>query len=146
MTKEYYLKNKEKIRNKQHQYYLDNKDKIADTAKKWNTENKERRKEIKEKWKNDNPELLRAGYLVQNYKRNDKKYNRGECTLTSKWIIENIFKSKCHYCGESDWTELGCDRINNDLPHTPDNVVCCCGKCNIKRNKTEYYGFVKTKK
>lgn len=141
--KEYYLRNKERIRERQRKYYLDNKDKIADNAKKWNAENIERRNEIKKKWEDNNPELVRATYLVQNYKRNDKKYNRGECTLSAQWIVDNIFTSKCQYCQKDDWKKLGCDRINNDLPHTPDNVVCCCEECNKKRNKIEYDEFVR---
>lgn len=54
--------------------------------------------------------------------------------ITSKWIVENIFSGqKCVYCGDQDWTHLGCDRIDNTKPHTPDNVVCSCGLCNIER-------------
>lgn len=43
--------------------------------------------------------------------------------------MENIFAKPCAYCGETDWTQLGCHRIDNSKPHTIDNVVCCCRKC-----------------
>ena len=84
----------------------------------------------------------RAQYLVQNYKRNDKKYNRGECTLTAQWVVDNIFPKPCHYCGETGWEIMGCDRIDNSLPHTHDNVVPCCRECNLKRQKKDYESYL----
>lgn len=74
----------------------------------------------------------RASMLLQRYKERDKQTGRGECTLTSKWIIENIFTGHCIYCGETDWHKLGCNRLDNSKPHTIDNVVCCCGECNVR--------------
>lgn len=85
----------------------------------------------------------RAKYLELNYKRLDEENHRGECTLTAEWIVENIFTKPCHYCGETDWKKLGCDRIDNSLPHTPDNVVPCCGDCNAKRGRMTYDKFIK---
>lgn len=86
----------------------------------------------------------RARNLLDGYNHCDKKYNRGKCTLTAQWIIENIFNGqKCVYCGEDDWTKLGCDRKNNDLPHTPENVVCCCKSCNKKKGTKSYEEFKK---
>lgn len=85
----------------------------------------------------------RANNLLTSYRRSDKKYNRGECTLTADWIVEHIFNQPCHYCGKTDWKELGCDRIDNSLPHTPDNVVPCCYGCNSKRNQKTYDEFIK---
>lgn len=80
----------------------------------------------------------RALSLLHGYKKSDKEHNRGECTLTKEWIIENIFTSKCKYCGETDWLKLGCDRIDNEKPHTPENVVPCCSECNTKRGSKTY--------
>lgn len=99
---------------------------------KWRKQHPEKNLEKVVQYNEDNPEKHRAMYLVQDYKRNDKEHNRGECTLTAKWIIDNIFTKHCVHCGESDWRKLGCNRINNDLPHIPDNVEPCCGDCNRK--------------
>lgn len=84
----------------------------------------------------------RAHNLARAYKAADKNANRGECTITAEWIVENVFNQPCHYCGETDWHELGCDRINNLQPHTPDNCVPCCKACNIKRNLRSYQEFM----
>lgn len=110
------------------QYYRDNKDKYI-----------ERQREY------DKTPKGRALNLVSGYRGADLKANRGECTLTSDWILNHIFNSKCVYCGETDWTKLGCDRIDNSKPHTEDNVVCCCGKCNRERNIKPFEEFMKNK-
>lgn len=57
-----------------------------------------------------------------------------ETNLTPEWIMDNVLNSKCFYCGETNWTKLGCDRIDNTKGHTTDNCICSCGICNVKRN------------
>ena len=88
----------------------------------------------------------RARNLLHSYQQNDIKYNRGECTLTYDWIVENIFSSSCTYCGETDYLKLGCDRIDNSKPHTPENVVCSCKKCNLKRKNKDFTTFLQDSK
>lgn len=128
---------------KHHEYY-----------KKYNAEHKKEKAEYNAKWVAKNPDYYteycktqmgRGIYLVNNYIREDKKYNRGECTLTAQWVVDNIFNKPCHYCGETDWLKIGCDRIDNSLPHTPDNVVPCCAECNRKRGTMGYEEFKKDK-
>ena len=124
--------------------------------RRWKTKNKEKISEYQAGWYQNNKEKLteywaehrstplgRASNLAGGYKVLDKKYDRGECTLTADWIVENIFSQPCHYCGETDWTKMGCDRIDNSLPHTPDNVVPCCYHCNCKKHTTPYDEFMK---
>lgn len=79
----------------------------------------------------------KAKKLLKGYNYSDKKANRGECTLTPDWIIEHIFTHPCAHCGKSDWRELGCNRLDNSLPHTPDNVEPCCWECNKKMYQKE---------
>lgn len=86
----------------------------------------------------------RATSLLHSYRQKDELRNRGECTLTADWIVENVFSGQCcNYCGESDWMKLGVDRIDNELPHTPENCVPCCWDCNNKRKNTEYDEFMR---
>ena len=106
---------KEERKTKELTYYEKNKEKI-----------------LKQMREQRNTPLGRAKNMVKCLKQEDRKYERGECTITPEWVVANIFTSKCIYCGESDWLKLGCDRINNDLPHTPENVVCACRRCNEK--------------
>lgn len=105
-----------------------------------NRDNKQRKRDYRKTPKG------RASCLLHGYKRSDVNNNRGECTLTVEWIINNIFSKPCHYCGETDWLKIGCDRIDNSKPHTPDNVVPCCKDCNNERQKQNYDLFLKNKK
>lgn len=164
----YYLKNKDKVLEQQKQHYQENREKKLEQQKQYYQENKDRLLEQKNQYKKEHKEQIkqyyqdnkneiiekqkqyyktkfgRASNLVKAYRREDKKYNRGECTLTPQWVVDNIFSGqKCHYCKETDWTKLGCDRIDNSLPHTSDNVVCCCKECNIKKGTKSYEEFIK---
>lgn len=139
----YYEKNKNQILNYQQEYYIKHKDDIIKRTSKYYQENKDTIDETKAnyqlKWRKT--QIGRASYLVGNYQRHDKKAKRSECTLTAKWIVENIFSKPCVYCGKTDWHELGCDRIDNSKPHTPENVVTCCEECNIKRGTKKFEDF-----
>lgn len=121
---------KEGRRRRQKRYAARNGEKIAERMSEW-----------RDKYRST--QIGRAHQLVDAYKYHDKKAGRGECLITPDWVIENIFTQPCHYCGETDWKLLGCDRIDNTKPHTPDNVVCCCGKCNTKKQKTPYEEYMR---
>lgn len=137
---EYYQANKEKKLEYQAEYYQANKEKVLEQQAEYRKTNKEKKLEYQTEY-NATP-IGRAIYLLGGYRRSDKKYNRGECALTPQWIVDNIFAKPCHYCGETDWRKIGCDRIDNDKSHTEDNVVPCCGECNKKRGTMEYNEFV----
>ena len=111
--------------------YYRNRDSILDRKKEYYSNNREiilAKESIYRETKEG-----RANNLCGSYRQDDKLYNRGDCTLTKDWIIDNIFNTSCVYCGESDWRKLGCDRIDNTKAHTPENVVCACVYCNSKR-------------
>lgn len=72
---------------------------------------------------------LISGYAVQDKRKGFEK----SIDFDAKWIVDNIFSKPCPYCGETDWRKLGCNRINEDLPHTKDNVEPCCYDCNTKK-------------
>lgn len=124
----------------QKQYYQEHKEEKAEYDKKYNQEHKEEKAEYYKQYLST--PMGRAKNLACSYRQADKDANRGECTLTTQWIIDNIFTKPCHWCGETDWHKLGCDRIYNDKPHTPDNVNPCCEDCNKKRGKRTYEEFL----
>ena len=114
--KTYVVNHKDQIKEYQGNYYKTNKTYLVTSQKRYHkTQN------------------YRASVLVSTYKKEDETKTRAGFDLTQKWIIDNIFNSSCIYCGDSDWRHLGCDRIDNNLPHTPENCVCACGICNIER-------------
>lgn len=118
-NKQRYAKNREKMLEYQKEYRTANREKILEYLKKY----------MKEYSKTP---MGRAHTLLNGYNREDKKYNRGKGDLTAKWIVDNIFTKPCVHCGESDWRKIGCNRIDNSLPHTKDNVEPCCLECNLK--------------
>lgn len=144
---EWYQKNRERILEKRKKDYSENKDSILGRNAIYRNNNKSKIAETSKVYRERNKEILsekhakyrqskegRAVYLAYNYKVQDLKHGRGESTITPQWIIENIFTKHCAYCGQTDWRKLGCDRIDNTKPHTEDNVVCSCGKCNVKKH------------
>ena len=130
---------KEEKREYYKQWYIANREKILEQHKEYHTANREKiLKQQKEYYKQYyNTPMGRATRLLGAYNRNDKKYNRGEGDLTAKWIVDNIFNKPCVHCGETDWTKIGCNRIDNSKPHTMDNVEPCCCECNKRLNGEE---------
>lgn len=131
----------EKRKATQKRYEENNNEKVLESKKQYNQS--EKGKASQKRYEESHPDIKNEYYnslegkavsKLNKYRQMDRKYTNGGTTLTSVWIIENIFSGqKCIYCGESDWTKLGCDRIDNSKPHTPENVVCSCGKCNNER-------------
>ena len=130
--KEYYCKNKETKTAKQKKY------RKTDQYKEWRRDyDKDRRNTMKG----------RAHSLLCAYKETDKQRDLGPCTITEEWIMENIFNSTCVYCGDSNWKNLGVDRIDNEKAHTPENSVCACVVCNAERaNRFSVSEFVEYRK
>lgn len=133
---QWYLKNREKYLKKKKKYRQEHKEERAEYNKQYRQEHKEHVFEYMQKFRQT--QIGRAINLLSGYRRSDKKYNRGECTITGEWIVDNIFSKPCVHCGETDWHKLGCNRIDNNLPHTPDNVEPCCFPCNIKLLEMEH--------
>jgi len=74
----------------------------------------------------------KASKMISSYKANDYKKHTDICDMDIDWLIENILKKPCHYCGDN-W-RIGCDRIDNNKGHIKSNVVPCCIECNSVRN------------
>lgn len=117
--KKYREENAEIIKERQKAYYQKNKEVL-----------KEKQKQYMKRYLDT--KIGRAKILLGSYNKEDEKYNRGQGDLTPEWIVENIFTKPCAHCGETDWHNIGCNRINDDLPHTMDNVEPCCWECNTK--------------
>jgi hypothetical protein len=76
-----------------------------------------------------------------------------EFTLTYEEFLEFTKIDKCHYCWSpikwqeysSNGTGYNLDRAENSKGYSKDNVVPCCGRCNMGKRDTfsydEWYGM-----
>ena len=86
-------------------------------------------------------QMGRAQRQFQQYKFMDKRNGFDEIIdFDARWIVDNIYTKPCAHCGETDWTKLGCNRLDNTKPHTKDNVESCCFHCNCVLNGLENHG------
>lgn len=131
---------KQRKRESQAKWIAKNPERYREYLAKYRAEHKEEKNDYQKEYRKT--PIGRAAQIVGRYRQNDIKYNRGKCTLTAQWVAENIFTKPCHYCGAMGWEIMGCDRVDNSLPHTPDNVVPCCYECNCKRHTKSYEDFV----
>lgn len=89
--------------------------------------------------------------LLHNYVVADRKQKRIENKIPNNYIttefLMNAIQQPCFYnCGENDWHNMGVDRIDNLLPHTLNNCVPCCTKCNRERGRMSFEEFCTLKK
>lgn len=128
--KQHYEKNKVSILEKNRLWREKNKDKVNSSWKKWYNKNKEKYLEYQKEY--ISTPIGRARSLLHAYNFADKERNRGKGNLTAEWIVDNIFTKPCAHCGISGWEVIGCNRLDNALPHTKDNVEPCCFICNCR--------------
>lgn len=75
----------------------------------------------------------KASKMISTHKIRDKQKGFDDiCDIDIDWMIENIFKKTCVYCGDDK--NVGCDRLDNSLGHLKSNVVPCCVTCNTARS------------
>lgn len=132
-NKQWRLENAEQKKEYNKRYRKDNVERIREQEKQYYQNNKNKR--LKQQKEYRQTPMGRASYLLSNYNKADKKYNRGKGDLTAKWIVERIFSQPCAHCGKTGWDIIGCNRLDNSKPHTMDNVEPCCLECNISLPK-----------
>lgn len=140
-AKRRHVEEKDKISEYNKKYRAEHKDYFREYMKNWEREHKEERKQYAKARDNsiaNNKRRAtiskRANALSQDYRYSDiaRGFNTDN-NVEGQWIEENIFPAGCIYCGDKDWKHLGCDRIDNSIPHTQENCVCSCGICNVER-------------
>lgn len=154
--REYYQKNKKKIREQSRDYqkkyqkkwrkenkkkYLNgikswrkrNPDKVKKTKKKWNEKNKKHIQEYGKKYK----QTPKARY--SRYKSGARKRNHCFC-LTFKQFM-SFWQNPCHYCG-SEIKTIGIDRKDNSKGYILENCVPCCWRCNEFKRTRNYEYFI----
>lgn len=154
-NKQYYAENREKITELRKQWYDENREELLEYWKQYRAENREKikqyRQENREYWKQYQKQYYSTlrGYCTNIRKTNihaDKKYGRIGDELPPNYpTIEDymeLLQQRDFYDGKQyDFTEMGLDRIDNDKPHTLDNIVPCTTKHNVERQKIPFDVF-----
>lgn len=137
---EWKIKNKDRMKEWSKQYYWQNRDKVLAQQKLRQQEKKEEIKSQKVKYRATHKAEISARDQTPSRRMSTARSmakKRGHIwTLTLEQYSEIISKD-CYYCEGYFGKTLkgsGCDRINNDLGYSVDNVLSCCGFCNRLRS------------
>lgn len=155
-SRQYYLRNQEKVKSKTRKYALENPELIKEDARrryqknkefyktraqKWADENRERRRAIcrsfEKRARQNNPELYR-----QKQRRSDAirraRIAKAGGTITPEWwrLLFDVFETGvCVYCGATD-RPLTMDHwipVSRGGPTEVGNLIPCCGSCNSRK-------------
>lgn len=155
--KNYYLKNKEKIKERNRKWYANNLKKATEYRKKYYLENKEKFKERSKKWKANNPE--KKAQIDRKWRANNPGYTKEWRAANREYEIrqnrERHFGSNERYeeamLKYDGWCAFACDRkaelvhhldgksihtspikeVNNSL----SNLLPLCVSCHMKLHK-----------
>ncbi len=58
-----------------------------------------------------------------------------------KSIFKKYYKKKCFYCGDT-LKSVGFDRVDNIKGYIIDNIVPCCGTCNMMKRSMGIHSFI----
>lgn len=90
-------------------------------------------------------------FVINTYKTRARL--RGHVWSLTLDQAEDLFQTKCHYCGcdpahrsrrkynHGDYIYNGIDRVDSSKGYEPGNVVTCCKRCNVAKNDQSYEEF-----
>jgi len=89
------------------------------------------------------------------YKYQVNAKERGLGFALGREVFKALTKQNCHYCGaepkqimssngrdHGDYIYNGVDRVNNSKGYESDNVVACCGICNLMKRAMSAQEFI----
>lgn len=168
-SKQYRLKNKEKIKELNRKWTEKNREKYIqyhkNYNKKWYIKNKEKHDARGKSWRKNPENKKKMVQYVQKYVRKNKEkvytygknYNRTisgnfrttksnaprrgyEFCLSFKQFKEIVLQP-CIYCGETE-NRRGIDRVDNAIGYTKENSASCCKICNYMKKTLSVQDFL----
>lgn len=145
------------------EWQKNNPDKVSVSAARGYRKHALERQQYAAKWKSENKEKLRADNRAYKQANLDKHQNN-EATRRARKLgaqssgvsraewqqILDKFENKCAYCKIALNELTPRDRTQDHViplvkggPHSPDNVVPACRRCNLKKNSTSVEDFIK---
>ena len=119
------------------QRYLKNKDKINEQSRKWKAENKEAYRAQQKEYFNKYMRTPKGKY--QEYKSGAQK--RGYDWKLTLAEFKQFWQLPCTYCDDPIDT-IGLDRIHNDVGYELNNIVPCCSPCNVGKAGMSRQSFI----
>lgn len=144
--KEYRLANPQKSRDWARKHRALNYEKVMERQRKWQAENREKARGANAKWRAANPEKLRAS---ERKRRALKRAAPGTHTANDVAGQFMAQKGKCWWCG-AKLKKSGKGKYHVDHvialarggSNGPENIVCSCPACNLKKSVKSPLEFV----
>jgi hypothetical protein len=137
--REWYLKNKERIKNR---VSLENKKYRENNRESFLARNREYYKKNKEKISKRKFNYRRTprGRFIF-YKHHCAEVRGFSWELTFEDFMK-FWQKPCSYCGDNIET-IGIDRVNNKIGYTKENSISCCHLCNLMKRTLTIEDFLK---
>ena len=90
---------------------------------------------IVRQWRRNNPDKAKYAEIKNNARIRKIKF---DLTFNEYLLFAN---KDCYYCGNKK--QFGLDRINSNIGYSKNNVVTCCGQCNIAKGELNQKDFIK---
>ncbi len=150
--KEYYEKNKEKIKARQRanwpERYAREKEQVLERSKAWVKDNRERVNERNRRWRKNNPSSVKLSKSKRRALKKDTQVEKITPELLAEhWAERNIDQDRCFYCEEGTY-----EHLDHYIPlskgggHTKENLVPSCASCNLKKHDKMPEDFIKEQK
>jgi 5-methylcytosine-specific restriction endonuclease McrA len=130
--KEYYLRNRSKVKERHQNWARQNKDKVNKRARRWAENHPEKAKEVARSWVKRNPEKATAFYHKY---RTERTKAGGTYTATEWKALVKRYGGKCLCCGRDD-VKLTADHVvpvSKGGTSNIDNLQPLCQTCNSKK-------------
>lgn len=79
--------------------------------------------------------LWRFGYYKEHAKKSEREFS---ITLDE---FTKLITGNCYYCGDKE-SQMGIDRIDNNVGYKINNSRTCCAKCNLAKGKMSEKEFI----
>lgn len=113
-----------------HRYYETHKEERAEYHRQYREVHKEQCAEFHRQWCKANPEKARE-------RGRRRRARKASATIgpVNEAAIYELYNHTCVYCGATQNLTLDhIEALNNGGPHSEDNLVVACGRCNSSKN------------
>ena len=130
-SKEYYLKNKDKLLARSKKWNKENKPKMKVIRRKWRVRNQDKNRQLAKSWAKRNPKYIHHNAKLQSFKRRNAE---GSFTLKEWNDLKRKYNFRCYLCGKRK--KLTVDHfipLSKGGTNYIDNIRPACLSCNCSK-------------